>query len=65
MRLARDTVEGEENWTMSVPCVASAWKDACMSCPTEFRTLYILESLLLLDCEERYSKINYMQYTNF
>lgn len=65
MRLARDTVEGEENWTMSVPCTASAWKDACMSCLAEFRSLYSLESLFFLDYEERYSTINYMQYTNF
>lgn len=64
MRLARDTVEGEGNWTMSVPSVASAWKDACMGCLTEFRSLYHLESLFFLDYEERYSTKNYMQYTN-
>lgn len=65
MRLARDTVDGEEDWTMSVPFMASAWKDACMSCLIEFRSLYCLERLLLLDYEERYSTINYIQYNNF
>lgn len=60
MRLARDIIEGEENWTMSVPCITSSWKVACISCLTELVSLYSLEGLSLLNSEEKYSTVNDM-----
>lgn len=53
MKLGRGPVGGE-NWTMNVPCIAFSWKAACMSCLTEFMSLYSLESFLLLDYKEGY-----------
>lgn len=42
----------------------SLFMESCMY-SHEFMSLYSLESLLLLDYEERFSTINDVQYTNF